>query len=371
MYKSRRAPKQRQDARKPSFRTRCVRLRRPADVPPPPSQRPVAPRRSQRLRKDSAANGEDLSSRLRLALRESVAEVFEEAAAIDWLFRTGKTAKMGSVERKRAEGVEGGRFEPIPPEKWVYRTPDKGQSLPKVGKSGESKMIPVLLRTTNRCKTLYQLDEQEGFRKVLRGDGINIGNARRIASFVTSRDESDAMRVQVSPLLNTMYEEVSVSCFQFVTGTNKQMKYLLFWHKRTVLCRGTTTKTIDHCCFDHPQSHTQCCLSVTIDIINTILSATKNKGSMLHHHHQQSNCFVSPKNSCTLFYPSPANKFTITIVITIVSKETNEELYFCRPPANKRSVLNHHHRQTIKLFCVTKKTHHRQTNSSPSALLVA
>lgn len=192
-------------------------VRKPTTIPHHPANpsRGSAPRRSQRLLLQKTSNyssSDDFSGRD--VVRNIRAEVFRAAAIFD-LISCGnhpdpRTA-MRSGERKRVlddDGEEGEVFELVPKENWVFSTPT--QQRIERPKPKESQMVPALLHTTSKYKTLYEMGEGPS-AKIMRQNVVesDVGCFRRMARFHINHGEA---------LLQTslVTEKVSAQRFCFV-----------------------------------------------------------------------------------------------------------------------------------------------------------
>lgn len=204
MYKSRaRASRVRREARKP-FAAPI------APSPPHPSENP-ARRRSRRLlaRQESAGFccrlARVLTCRPASVAEELRGEISAAAAAVDSVSRGGNP-DMGSVEKRRRQegGAPGAPGPLVAPGDWVFRTPENRRTEPVRPRA--TQMMPALLHTTSRNKTLYEV-EGDGFPgKVPRREPVefDMGSVRRLGRFPVARQAG-----QMSPVVEEVMEMVS------------------------------------------------------------------------------------------------------------------------------------------------------------------
>lgn len=139
--------------------------------------------------------------------------IFKAAAAFDLISRGGTDAtRMGSTgkEQQRVVYEEKG-FQTVPEEDWVFSTPEQQKIKPV--KLKKTQLVPALLHTTSRNKTLYEMREEfkparagctGPFSKMARRDAVevDVGYVRQVAQF-PMRQREEVM--QISPIV----EEVS------------------------------------------------------------------------------------------------------------------------------------------------------------------
>lgn len=175
----------------------------------------------------------------RKIVRQLRVNVYKAAAAFDLISRGGTDATtMGSTGKKQQRVVfEEKGFPTVPPDEWVYSTPEQQKIRPV--KVKKTQLVPALLHTTSRNKTLYEMREEfkptragctGPFSKMARRDAVefDVGYVRQVAQFPMRQTEEV---MQISPIV----QEVIVKFSALLVISN------------LLVCKKRSWTTLVHC----------------------------------------------------------------------------------------------------------------------------